>query len=133
MIRRCTDQKHVSYSNYGARGIYVCSRWVESFDAFLSDMGPRPIGTSIDRIDNDGPYTPENCRWATTLEQSSNRRTTKNFTLDGKTQSCAAWARDKGISPQVLHYRMNSLGLPFERAIVMPASRRRKAFMEFIK
>lgn len=75
MKQRCCNPKHRSYKNYGARGIKVCERWLNSFENFYSDMGAKPKGYTIERINDNGHYEPSNCKWATVAEQNRNKRT----------------------------------------------------------
>lgn len=82
MKARCRGKDDVSLKNYKERGIFVCERWVNDFSAFMVDMGPRPLGMSLDRIDNDKGYFPENCRWATQKEQLRNTRRTVRVIID---------------------------------------------------
>lgn len=92
MKERCYNPKHPGYKDYGGRGIKVCQRWLDSFTAFLKDMGERPgPDHSIDRIDNSGNYTPKNCRWATRAEQLNNTRRNCMFTHNGETRTLAQW------------------------------------------
>lgn len=88
--KRCHSEKCNTYAYYGARGITVCDEWREDFESFVRDMGPRPPGTSLDRIDNDGGYFPDNCRWADRSTQMKNRRPFKRKQRNepGVTESC---------------------------------------------
>jgi hypothetical protein len=95
MRQRCRNSND---RNYGSRGITVCDRWLHSFENFLADMGPRPgPDYSIDRIDNNGPYSPDNCRWTTVVVQQNNTRRNHYVTYDGETHTVKEWARLKGI------------------------------------
>lgn len=78
MKARCTNRNHEAFADYGGRGISVCERWLHSFENFLADMGERPTGTTLDRIDVNGHYEPSNCRWATGSQQQRNRRDNAN-------------------------------------------------------
>jgi len=98
MKTRCYNQKAASYDNYGGRGIKVCDRWLgeDGFINFYADMGERPEGLSIDRIDNDGDYTPDNCRWATPYQQVHNQRERKMHP-DNKTGVKNVFKRSEGF------------------------------------
>lgn len=116
MIQRCSNPNNPSFPKYGGRGISVCDRW-RKFDNFLADMGPRPRGRSIDRIDVNGPYSPQNCRWATPRQQNRNKRNNVNLTFDGRTMCAAEWAAEVGINAPLLRRRIQK-GWPTERALV---------------
>jgi hypothetical protein len=125
MLRRCDSPSRPGWENYGGRGIKVCERWRQSFVAFLEDMGPKPSPKhSLERIDNDGDYEPGNCRWATRVEQSRNRRSTRFIEYQGETLSLAEWADRLGISHAVLLGRLNKGGWSVERAFTEPVRKR---------
>ncbi len=118
MKARCNNPNQKNYERYGGRGITYDISW-ENFETFLEDMGFKPDSKmELDRIDNDGNYCKENCRWATKKEQTRNRggkRPTRLYTFDGKTMCIADWAKEVGISPQSMQKRLNN-GWPLEEA-----------------
>jgi len=118
--RRCLNRNAHEYGEYGGRGIRVCNRW-ENFATFLEDMRERPSPRhSIDRIDTDGNYTPENCRWATPKQQGRNRRTNRLLTHDGETLCLAEWSDRVGISSAALKGRLDVCGYTVEEALTLP-------------
>lgn len=120
MTERCTNPKQIGYVNYGGRGITVCSRWLQSFENFLADMGERPKGTTIDRYpNNDGNYEPGNCRWATKAEQTKSRRDSHLLTLGGRTMNVSEWSRHTGIPTATLHNRLRNKW-PVDKALSAP-------------
>jgi hypothetical protein len=122
MRSRCLNPSDQNFANYGGRGITVCERW-RSFEAFLADMGERPPGHSVERKDNDGPYSPENCVWATRVEQANNSRRNLRVAFQGETLTATQWARRFGLRPQVVRWRLHR-GWPIERALAEPSPRR---------
>lgn len=119
MRQRCFQPNNPAYPGYGGRGITVCPEWSD-FAAFYRDMGPRPSPThSLDRIDNDGPYSRENCRWATKSEQARNRRSNRLLTLNGETMLQSDWAKRLGVEDRRLEHRL-SLGWTVERVLTQP-------------
>ncbi len=124
MLQRCCNPNNCNYKRYGDRGIRVCGRWQKSFANFLADMGPRPSSRhSIDRIDNSLGYSKDNCRWATTKEQSRNTRSNHKVTHDGKTMCLAEWAEETGIARHNLQHRLKQ-GWSVERALTEPVHQR---------
>lgn len=120
MLERCLSKNSISYPNYGGRGISVCDRWAKSFEAFYEDMGEKPEGLSIERIDNSKGYFPGNCRWATAKEQARNKRNNHFVEHDGQRKCLAEWAEATGIPASVIATRIRS-GYSPERALTEPA------------
>jgi hypothetical protein len=118
MRRRCEDPKNTRFKDYGGRGIKVCDRW-KDFANFYADMGDRPPGTSIERINNDLGYFSENCRWATRLEQANNCRSNRVIAFNGQRLTVAEWSRRAGMGPSTIAYRLK-LGWSPERAVSEP-------------
>jgi hypothetical protein len=116
MRQRCKDK---SNPTYGGNGISVCERWGK-FENFLSDMGDRPLGMSIDRIDINGNYEKSNCRWATDLTQSRNRSNSINITVDGVTKCISEWAEFTGIPFSTIYTRIQNYGWDHKRAVTTP-------------
>lgn len=124
MIHRCYNVDRPGYENYGGRGIKVALKWLVSFENFLADMGIRPEGHSIDRIDNNKGYEPGNCRWATREEQNKNRRirTVNTFeknliTIDGETKFLSHWCRELGISHTTIWNRVRKHNITIKEAL----------------
>lgn len=116
MKSRCLNAKSLDYKLYGARGISVCERWM-SFDSFIADMGTRPTPKHmLDRIDNNGNYSPENCRWATPIEQARNKRSNHLVPVDGKMVTLVEAQEITGIQDSTIRQRIN-LGWDESRAV----------------
>lgn len=118
MLDRCRNTNSPAWRLYGGRGITVCDRW-RKFENFLSDMGEKPPGMSLDRIDNNGSYEPSNCRWADQETQCNNKRTNHLVTAFGKTQTLVRWSREIGVGKATLRRRLRAGWSP-ERAISTP-------------
>ena len=106
MIQRCTNPNHKHYMDYGGRGIIVCERWLDSFENFLEDMGEQPENMSIDRINNEGNYYPENCQWSTITEQQRNKRSNVHLTFAGEIKLQEDWAREWDINSGTVSYHL---------------------------
>lgn len=119
MWDRCTNPNQPSFKHYGARGVRVCAPWKE-FQQFRDDMGPRPAGCSLDRIDSKGNYEPGNCRWADQKTQQRNRRWHRLVTFKGETRCVGEWSEIRGIPLPRLHARLFYHGWTTERAMTEP-------------
>lgn len=122
MRERCRNPKLKGFKNYGGRGITVCERW-KSFANFLADMGEKPAGLSLDRINNNGNYEPGNCRWADRETQSRNRRNNRRLTFDGREMTFGEWEKEKGLTHGTINDRL-SRNWTVEQAITSPRGTR---------
>lgn len=117
--QRCLNPRDDSFARYGGRGITVCQEWVDSFETFLQDVGPRPTKDhSIDRIDNNGPYSPENCRWATRTEQANNKRppSGREYEHEGLSLTLKQWSLFVGVDSNTIRGRLRK-GQTIESAL----------------
>lgn len=121
--KRVIDKNNKGYPAYGGRGIKMSDEWIDSPETFLADMGKRPKGTTLERIDNDGHYCAENCRWASQTEQARNRRSTVRFFARGEEKTAAEWSEISGIPWKVIWARIRLWGWDYEKAIFEPVNR----------
>jgi hypothetical protein len=125
MIRRCTNLRCKLFAAYGGRGIVVSERW-RDFRNFLADMGERPHGTTLDRIDNARGYEPGNCRWITLAAQQRNRTNNHKLTIDGQSRTLTEWAERSGVGEGTIRYRL-SRGWSAGQAVNTPLSAQHQA------
>lgn len=116
MKQRCFNPNNAAFKYYGERGITVCDRWKNSIEFFVQDMGHPPQGMTLDRIDTNKSYSPENCRWATRAQQMSNRRCNRFIEFNGKRQTAMEWSKDTGIPHQTIYQRID-LGWDIEKIL----------------
>lgn len=131
MRDRCMNPRNADFRDYGGRGIHVCSQWADSFTQFFSDMGSRPSPQhSLDRFpDCNGPYAPNNTRWATSHQQARNTRRNRLLTYNGRTLCVTEWAEALGLSRAALQTRLDE-GWSIERALSTPPRRRHAHFSD---
>ena len=121
MKHRCNRAHTSRFPNYSGRGVSVCERWLK-FENFLADMGVRPPGLTIERIDNAAGYSPENCKWASRTEQQRNRRACNYLTIDGVTRCVLEWAEVSGVLRVTINQRLRK-GIPPKLAVFTPADK----------
>ncbi|HEU4344780.1 MAG TPA: hypothetical protein VFU31_24795 [Candidatus Binatia bacterium] len=122
IIYRTENPKCHAYPLYGGRGIKMCKRWRDNYAHFLADMGRRPsLQHSVERINNDGLYSPDNCRWALAKEQTRNARFNRWITFNGRTMILTDWAKEIGIGHNSLAERIDDLKWPLEKALTKPS------------
>lgn len=123
MLTRCLNSKNKKFTDYGGRGITVCESWRE-FSGFISDMGKRPEGTSLGRIDNDGNYDPKNCRWEPAIMQARNKRNTRLFVVDGINATLVEHCNRLGLRHSTIRNRFYSLGWSVNKTFSTPINKK---------
>lgn len=119
MLQRCENPNSQAYENYGGRGIKVCDEW-HTFEKFFADMGDRPKGFSIDRIDVNGNYCKENCRWVVSKVQNNNKRNNRHIEFNGETHTLGEWAEKLGVEWTILRNRIDYYNWSIEKALTTP-------------
>lgn len=123
MRKRCLNKRHHAYHRYGGRGITICDEWIDSFEAFYRDMGPRPKNLTLERKDTNKGYSKENCIWATRAEQNINRRNTRLIEHDGKRLTIKEWSKVCGLKVCTINSRIHD-GWDPVKAITTPLQTR---------
>lgn len=125
MRERCYNPKARGYADYGGRGIAMCAEWINDFEKFRTDMGPKPGPEySIERSNNDLGYSRANCVWATRKQQQGNRRNSRLLTHDGRTQCMGAWATEVGLAHSTLKMRIDVMGWDIAKSLSQPSRKR---------
>lgn len=119
MWQRCTNPKRYGYQHYGGKGVHVCTAW-KDFTVFLRDMGRRPSGHSLERIDVNGNYEPSNCKWANTTEQARNSVQVVWVELNGERKRLVEWCAEIGISINTVRDRVKFYGMDYQTALTTP-------------
>ncbi len=122
MWQRCTNPDRESYKHYGGKGVSVCKRW-RAFENFLADMGARPAGASLDRIDLAGNYEPGNCRWADATTQARNASQVVWVAIDGVAKRLVEWCEELGVSINTVRCRVRKHGFSYQEAISTPVQK----------
>jgi hypothetical protein len=124
MLARCNNPNHQAYKDYGGRGIKVCPRW-SRFENFFTDMGSRPNGLSLDRINNEEDYTPGNCKWSSPTQQANNRRNSRMIEFNGDVLTIMQWSERLHMPATALYVRLTKLNWLAERALTTPVKYKR--------
>ena len=119
MKDRCNNQKSNAYKDYGGRGIKICEEW-NDFKTFMDDMGPRPFGYTLERMDNDSGYGVDNCKWATRATQANNQRSNHIIEYDGAKMTATQWSEKLGGNKALVRHRINTYGWDHIRAVTTP-------------